>query len=973
MKHKINRIAAIVLSLIMVLSISLVGGGQVVALQSNQVSLQESQSFAIESTSQVRYPTGDFGATGTWAVFPTLPTTKWDKVDEVTPDNDTTYLTEGTTAGYSLFTFALFSIPTNATINSFQVTYTGRDVTSGVNNLRAAIRVGGTNYLTTDVGVDLSTGYISYTYTFITNPKSLGIWTVADINGTGTNPLQVFGTNSSDASPAFRITSVKATVNYTYTTVDTPTMPAYSAMDDGVITPAELVAEVQADPQYSGWTQTQWDLVITQKGISHIDDALLKENVDKTPIDLTEAYKRLIDLYDIYPSASQISAINTTLAKYEAQKVPLTSTLESTKVSKVSNPEVLKAMIQEAANAVAAIDGKISSIQEPLQIPDQVAEQWRFITEKKSDYACAIKEQSLRAQSLVTRTYAHTTYYMDFTPSTHSHATGTLLFTNGSAAVSGGGGSNFDPEITVGDYIRQSDGTQWYKVATRTDDSNLTIAPAFQQATHTDDSGASFICVSATNTGLAIATAFPHLNRYTTDTTRTAGDVLKVRANQTNVVAGIDIAFDEDGTVIAYNEVRGCSVADDPFSDSSNVQPIIDFGNTAFKFTLTGDDYWRLYNLDITNNNLITGLITSTGKSPIYDTLTVHLANNASGNGVFCSSGGSPIIQNCSFYSCKNAGVYTQSGTYYIISGSTFNGGAAQAYGLYVQDGNNYSSAVVSNSTFGVTTTHGTTDIYGVNVRTRNCILTTGVNVPMYSGSITSEDDGQVLGAQKAWYYSGTIQKFTTVLRTGGGTSSALMLPSSVVTIKYPLNLAYGSLDPDFAIWCPASATTVTVYMRANTIWATYPTAAQLFIQADYYAGVTSLRSQSTASTQLITDGAEPAIGGHIHMDAGSGATTIVDGDLTSSANDYYNGWYVYNTTRSLGAEVTDYDGGTKTITCGSIAAQADTDAYYLLNWVGFTTTFTPGTAGFAYIKVNLGLYAAGKGVYVDAKPTAGY
>jgi hypothetical protein len=44
-----------------------------------------------------------------------------------------------------------------------------------------------------------------------------------------------------------------------------------------------------------------------------------------------------------------------------------------------------------------------------------------------------------------------------------------------------------------------------------------------------------------------------------------------------------------------------------------------------------------------------------------------------------------------------------------------------------------------------------------------------------------------------------------------------------------------------------------------------------------------------------------------------------------------------------------------------------------MLDWVAFTTTFTPGTAGFAYVKTNLGLYASGKGVYVDVMPLASY
>jgi len=65
--------------------------------------------------------------------------------------------------------------------------------------------------------------------------------------------------------------------------------------------------------------------------------------------------------------------------------------------------------------------------------------------------------------------------------------------------------------------------------------------------------------------------------------------------------------------------------------------------------------------------------------------------------------------------------------------------------------------------------------------------------------------------------------------------------------------------------------------------------------------------------------------------DAGTNTTTVVDSQLTSVANDYYNGWSVYNTTRGLWGYVTDYDGGSKTITCQTIAGQTSGDTYYVM------------------------------------------
>jgi hypothetical protein len=173
---------------------------------------------------QTRVPTGDYSSSGTWAVYPTSPTTKWDKVDEDPHDSDSTYLTLGTTSGtptgYALLNFSAFSVPSGATITSLTVGYVARDDPSGSsgNNLRAAIRAGGTDYLTTDAGANPGNNYALGTYSFATNPKTSSAWTVADINGTGSNPLQAFGINSSDANRPIRITQVYAQVSYTMTT-----------------------------------------------------------------------------------------------------------------------------------------------------------------------------------------------------------------------------------------------------------------------------------------------------------------------------------------------------------------------------------------------------------------------------------------------------------------------------------------------------------------------------------------------------------------------------------------------------------------------------------------------------------------------------------------------------------------------------------------------------------------------------------
>ena len=86
-------------------------------------------------------------------------------------------------------------------------------------------------------------------------------------------------------------------------------------------------------------------------------------------------------------------------------------------------------------------------------------------------------------------------------------------------------------------------------------------------------------------------------------------------------------------------------------------------------------------------------------------------------------------------------------------------------------------------------------------------------------------------------------------------------------------------------------------------------------------------------------------------MDAGSNTTTIVDSALSSSTNDYYNGWYLFNWTRFKGAIITDYVGASKTITVlPAIASQTTGDSYSIwrfpmvVNFEGGTAAYTMDT-----------------------------
>jgi len=122
----------------------------------------------------------------------------------------------GTATTYRLFTFPAFTVPAGSTITNLAIYYRACDVATvpGTNNIRAAIKSGGSYYATTDAGQNPGATFTTYSYTFATNPKTTAAWTLDDINGVGANPLQQFGISSSDLSPNAGISMVYAQVNY---------------------------------------------------------------------------------------------------------------------------------------------------------------------------------------------------------------------------------------------------------------------------------------------------------------------------------------------------------------------------------------------------------------------------------------------------------------------------------------------------------------------------------------------------------------------------------------------------------------------------------------------------------------------------------------------------------------------------------------------------------------------------------------
>jgi hypothetical protein len=168
---------------------------------------------------QTQVPTNDGDANGTWSYNPNPPANYWDQVNDTSP-NDNDYIKATATysgSAYRLFTFPQFSIPTNATIQNVTIYVRAMQVSSGTDNIRAALKIkGGSNpYYSWASSTQPTTSWTTYSYTCNNNPKTGSAWTPTDLNNnSSTNALQQFGVYSTDVSPNIQVSMVYARVNY---------------------------------------------------------------------------------------------------------------------------------------------------------------------------------------------------------------------------------------------------------------------------------------------------------------------------------------------------------------------------------------------------------------------------------------------------------------------------------------------------------------------------------------------------------------------------------------------------------------------------------------------------------------------------------------------------------------------------------------------------------------------------------------
>lgn len=365
------------------------------------------------------------------------------------------------------------------------------------------------------------------------------------------------------------------------------------------------------------------------------------------------------------------------------------------------------------------------------------------------------------------------------------------------------------------------------------------------------------------NDGLSTGQAWLTLEKYTTVTVRSAGDLGFLRANTDEIPAG-DIVHDEDGDPGNPIQIIGCdSIVNDPWSDGSDVKPIIDFNGGAYRVSLAGNEGWKYKRIEVKGGTVNNMIDHGGGGSQfcIWKDCKIHEFggnwNNMIGLG---NAAGWILFDGCELdeVGANNRALGVNSG-FAICRNCTLDGGS-------VSQGTTGISSVggriaLIDCVFGGTTSFSGYDInpgaYFLYAYARNTLFDKGPNFGSSGGSVLiSEDHNQVHGAGYIETRAGTIIKDTTI-KTGNADFSLKMEPSSYCdTVEY---LELSGNRPDmkvpFIIWGTADTEiTITIKIRALGTWSTYPTAAQLYIEASYYDSDADLGRSTIKSTQVLSD-----------------------------------------------------------------------------------------------------------------------
>lgn len=380
------------------------------------------------------------------------------------------------------------------------------------------------------------------------------------------------------------------------------------------------------------------------------------------------------------------------------------------------------------------------------------------------------------------------------------------------------------------------------------------------------------------NDGLSPGQAWQTLGQFLNVTVRSPGDILKCRANRVGVYAATQ-NLDENGSAAGLIEIRGCSIADDPWGDADDTMPTIQTTGAVTLAVFPWDTmWWRWYRFYVDPQHTANYAIQLTASHNWLDTLVRSGAQFHQILSIYGGAVGSHGLFDINLRNC----VFSSSITHFIgIRGYAYNcvfgfGGASDDSQVGVS---NYGSDMFFDCCTFPTTTGTADDIYFAGIgksiaRVRDCSFTPGpYHIP------SGVKDGQTLvfesrdgGLNQWWTYRGKISKDASVARPGGAPHSIKYEPSSNCALNAPLFIDDTWLKrPDFSAWVTAGPKTITVYIRGFG-WTNFPSAAELLVEAQYWDGS---KWASASSTQTISDnatwvaftaGINPATDGFVHV-----------------------------------------------------------------------------------------------------------
>jgi hypothetical protein len=159
-------------------------------------------------TTNYLYPTSD-NSIGFDTTYPSSPTTHYDKIDEVTHDDDTTYNTAVTNADRDVFGIGDLSGIVGTPVFHVVIHYWSMRAATGTSSMDVGLRIGSTDY----VGInDVTAGaaYAELTYEWTISPATSSAWTESEINSV------LIYMQCDDAAPDVRVTQCYLEIQIDY-------------------------------------------------------------------------------------------------------------------------------------------------------------------------------------------------------------------------------------------------------------------------------------------------------------------------------------------------------------------------------------------------------------------------------------------------------------------------------------------------------------------------------------------------------------------------------------------------------------------------------------------------------------------------------------------------------------------------------------------------------------------------------------